>query len=208
MKKITLSIVVVLAFGFAKAQEVRFGLNTGLNLSTWTGDIEGVDLKTRVGINGGGFVAIQFSEKLTLQPEVMFSNQGVIVDDAVVSVDGIGNVEGDVRFYLSYINVPVMVKYYVVKRFNVEVGPQIGFLISAKSVTTVKGYKGENKLDVKESFESIDFGLNFGAGYDFNEKISVGARYNLGLANIAKTEEGDNTKLKNSVFSLLVGFKF
>ncbi|MCV9934171.1 PorT family protein [Flavobacterium sp. LS1R47] len=207
MKKITLSIIAVLAFGFANAQEVKFGVKAGMNLSTWTGDTEGVDLKSKVGFNGGGFVAIQFSEKLTLQPEVLFSTQGVKVDNVEGDVNG-ANYMGNVRFNLSYINVPVMVKYYVVKDFNIEVGPQIGFLTSAETVTKINGFNGKHKENVKEIFESVDFGLNFGAGYDFTENISAGVRYNLGLSNIAKTEEGDNTKLKNSVFSLLVGFKF
>lgn len=210
MKKITLSIVAVLAFGFANAQEVKFGLKAGMNLSSWSGDTDGVDLKSIAGVNAGGFVAIKFSEKLTLQPEVLFSTQGVKIDDQEVDIngDGIWDVIGDVRFNLAYINVPVMVKYYPVKGFNVEVGPQLGILVGAKAVTTVQGYEGESKMDVKKIFESVDFGLNFGAGYDFTENISAGVRYNLGLANIAKTESGDTSKVNNSVFSLSVGYKF
>ncbi len=210
MKKITLSIIAVLAFGFTNAQEVKFGVKAGMNLSTWTGDTEGVNLKSKVGFNGGGFVAIQFSEKLTLQPEVLFSTQGTKIDNQAVDIneDGVVDVVGDVCFNLSYINVPVMVKYYPVKGFNVELGPQIGFLVGAKTVTKLQGYSGESKIDVKEIFESIDFGVNFGAGYDFTENISAGIRYNLGLANIAKTEAGDDSKIKNSVFSLSVGYKF
>jgi hypothetical protein len=50
--------------------------------------------------------------------------------------------------------------------------------------------------------------LNLGAGYDFTEKLSAGLRYNFGLSNIAKTEDGDNIEIKNGVFSLSVGYKF
>jgi len=93
-----------------------------------------------------------------------------------------------------------MAKYYVAKSFSLEAGPQIGFLVSAKS----------EGVDVKDFVESIDFGLNLGAGYDFTEKFSAGLRYNFGLSNIAKTEpgDGDNTDIKNGVFSISVGYKF
>ena len=50
--------------------------------------------------------------------------------------------------------------------------------------------------------------MNFGAGYEFTENIFASARYNLGLANIAKTEAGDDSKVHNGVFSLSVGYKF
>ncbi|MEZ0129910.1 porin family protein [Flavobacterium sp. LBUM151] len=123
-------------------------------------------------------------------------------------VDSGGFYTGDITFKLSYINVPVMFKYYVAEKFNIEAGPQIGFLTSAKTTTKLDGFSGEHDMDVKDMFESIDFGLNLGAGYNFTEHFSVGARYNLGLSNIAKTESGDNTKLHNSVFSLSVGYKF
>ncbi|RZJ55928.1 MAG: PorT family protein, partial [Flavobacterium sp.] len=34
---------------------------------------------------------------------------------------------------LSYLNVPIMAKYYVIEKLSLEAGPQIGFLLSAKN---------------------------------------------------------------------------
>lgn len=207
MKKIILTALAVFAFGLTNAQEVKFGVKGGLNVSNWTGDTEGVDLKSKVGFNAGAFVEIKFSEMFSLQPEILFSSQGTKVDNFETNIDGV-DYTGDVKFNLSYINIPIMFKYYVDEKFNVEVGPQIGFLASAKTATKLEGYSQTVNQDVKDSFESVDFGLNFGLGYDFTDRCFAGARYNLGLSNIAETEAGDDSKVNNSVFSLSVGYKF
>lgn len=207
MKKIILSALAVIAFASAHAQEVKYGVKGGLNISNFSGDTEGVDLKSRFGFNVGGFVEIKISEKFALQPEVLYSTQGATFENVGAEVNGTFYT-GDIDFNLAYINVPVMFKYYAAEKFSVEAGPQIGFLTSAKSKTKLDGFSGSNELDAKDSFESIDFGLNLGAGYDFTENFSIGARYNLGLSNIAKTEVDDDTKLHNGVFSFSVAYKF
>ncbi|PWB25628.1 porin family protein [Flavobacterium sp. HTF] len=208
MKKSILVLAAILVFGLSNAQEAKFGLKGGLNVSNFTGDTEGADLKSRIGFNVGAFVAIKFSEKFTLQPEVLYSAQGANFENVGAEVDGMGFYTGDIKFKLAYINIPVMFKYYVAEKFNIEAGPQIGFLTTAKTATKLDGFSQTVEQDIKDSFETIDFGLNFGAGYDFTEHFSAGARYNLGLSNIAKTESGDDTKLHNSVFSLSIGYKF
>tara|TARA_R110000868_G_scaffold63569_1_gene191755 strand:+ start:113 stop:685 length:573 start_codon:yes stop_codon:yes gene_type:complete len=190
MKKIILTVAAVFAFGFSNAQETKFGVKGGLNLANLAGDIE--NNSSKIGFNVGGFVEIKVSDKFAIQPELLFSTQGTKFE-----ADG-----DDLKFNLSYLNIPVMAKYYVANAFSLEAGPQIGFLTSAKVAL------GSEKEDIKEDFESIDFGFNFGAGYDFTENLSAGVRYNLGLSNIAKTEAGDNTKVQNSVLSLSLGYKF
>jgi opacity protein-like surface antigen len=99
-----------------------------------------------------------------------------------------------------------MFKYYAAERFSLEAGPQLGFLTSSKMKTEVIGQSVTQ--NVKSLFESIDFGLNIGAGYYFTKNVSLGARYNFGLANVGKNEEGSNDSIKNSVFSVSLGYKF
>jgi hypothetical protein len=80
-------------------------------------------------------------------------------------------------------------------------------LTSAKVDVDVVGF-GSGSDDVKEFFKTVDFGMNVGLGYNFSKNVLVSARYNFGLSNIADTEPGDNTKMKNSVFSLSLGYIF
>lgn len=189
MKKIILTVAAVFAFGFTNAQETKFGLKGGLNLANFSGDIE--DDSSLIAFHVGGFAEIKITEKFALQPEVLFSVQGA---------DGDGG-----SFNLSYINIPVMAKYYVADKFNLEVGPQIGFLTSAKVKT------GDVSVEAKKLFNSTDFGINFGGGYDFTPKLSMGLRYNLGVANLFNDEFkdalGSDVKVQNSVFSLSLAYK-
>jgi len=192
MKKILLSAIAVMAFMSVSAQETRFGVKAGLNLSSLTGDVE--DAKSLVGFQVGGFAEIKLTDKFAIQPEVLFSTQGAKFDD----------IEGDYDAKLNYINVPVLAKYFVTEAFTVEAGPQIGFLVSAK-------VDGE---DLKDAYKSVDFGFNFGAGYNFTENLSLGLRYTLGLSSVADTPDefedfgfGDIT-VRNSNLALALAYKF
>ena len=202
MKKIILTVAAVFAFGFANAQETKFGVKGGLNVANLSGDIE--DNSSKVGFHVGGFVEIKVSDKFSVQPELLFSTQGAKFEES-----GSG-FSYESKYNLSYLNIPVMAKYYAADKFSLELGPQIGFLTSAKDdyTATESGVTVSGNEDIKDIFESVDFGLNFGAGYDFTENLSVGLRYNLGLSNIAKTEAGDDTKVQNTVFSVSLGYKF
>jgi opacity protein-like surface antigen len=185
MKKIVLSAVAVLAFGFAKAQDVKFGAKAGLNISSISGES---DSKSKAGLALGVFAEIKVSDKFSVQPEVLYSVLGAKSNGSSDKVN------------LAYINIPVMAKYYVADKFSLEAGPQIGFLTSAKYV------QGSNSINLKEGYKSTDFGLNFGAGYDVTKNIGVGVRYTAGLSNIVKDNGGD--KVRNNNFAIALAYRF
>jgi opacity protein-like surface antigen len=110
----------------------------------------------------------------------------------------------------DYLNIPLMLKYGVTDKLFLEFGPQLGFLLSAKSKIeeTYDGETYSEEQDIKDSFKSIDFGLNFGVSFDVAENIMIGVRYNLGLSNIIDEEDSGDDKLQNAVFSLSVGYRF
>jgi hypothetical protein len=56
--------------------------------------------------------------------------------------------------------------------------------------------------------KSIDFGINFGAGYDFTKKMFLDLRYNLGLAQTQKSLDPGEAIAKNAVIQLSLGYKF
>lgn len=205
MKKIIFSSLLILVVSFTFAQKAEFGIKGGLNIANQNFSGEGAPSPSSIiGFHIGGFVDIKIDEKFSFQPELLFSTQGSKFDMAVDSGESVLYTEN--TFLLSYINIPVMFKYYATEKFSLEAGPQIGFLLDSKLKTEVFGQSVTQ--DAKDLFESIDFGLNLGAGYDFTKKISAGVSYNLGLANVMKTESGDNSEVKNNVFSISVGYKF
>jgi long-subunit fatty acid transport protein len=186
MKKIILSMVAIFAFGFANAQETKFGAKVGLNLSNFTGDV--TDNSMKVGFQVGAFANIGVSEKFAVQPELVYSTAGA-------KFTGGSN-------DLSYLNIPVMAQYKVADKFSLEAGPQIGFLMSAKA----KADSGGGSVDIKDSLNSTDFGFNVGAGYDVAENMNIGVRYTIGLSNILK--DSGNTKVGNSNIALAFGYRF
>jgi opacity protein-like surface antigen len=193
MKKIILT-VAVFTIGFVNAQEVKYGAKAGLNFANLTGDVE--DASMKIGFNVGGFAEIKVSDKFSVQPELLYSTQGAKSEE---SFEG-ETIESE--WNLSYLNIPIMAKYYVSEKFSLEAGPQIGFLLGSKvKVESIE-------VDFKDNTESIDFGLNIGSAYDFTENLFAGLRYNIGLSNVAKTESGDDTKINNSVISLSLGYRF
>ena len=200
MKKVILTAITVMSFAFANAQDVKFGLKGGINLSNFTGDIE--DASSKVGFQVGGFAEFKLSDKFAIQPELLYSTQGAKYKESEV------NYLYKETINLGYLNVPVMAKYYVIDKLSIEAGPQIGFLLSAKDKweETYLGEKYSGKESIKDSFKSVDFSLNVGAGYDFTENVSAGIRYNFGVSNIS--DFGDNGKIHNNVISLSVGYKF
>jgi len=183
MKKVLLvTVMAVLGLSNVNAQEIHFGAKGGLNFASISGDnAGGKDLVTA--FNFGVLAEIPISQKFSFQPELMYSGQGYGFHDKTVA--------------LHYLNIPLIGKYYLTKGLSIEAGPQIGFLLSAKNDNT----------DVKDSFNTFDFGLNFGVGYKLDNGLNFGARYNLGLSDINNID-GFTDKNKNGVFQLSVGYFF
>jgi hypothetical protein len=95
-----------------------------------------------------------------------------------------------------------LAKYNITDSFNLELGPQIGFLVSAKEKS------GGNTTDMKDATKSTDFSLVLGAGYGIGSSVVLDARYNFGLTQLQKDLGSGESASKNSVFQFSVGYKF
>ena len=179
MKKfILLSVFVFLCIaGFS---QVIFGVKGGLNLATFTGnDVE--DAKFHPSFHVGGLVNFMISDKITLQPEVLYSGKGA---------------KSDSRTYnLGYVTVPVFVQYNTPSGFFIEAGPQVGFLVSAKQKIS-----GGGTLDFKDQVKSTDFSWVGGLGYKTLSGFGAGARYDFGFYNIANQGIIRNKAIMISLF--------
>jgi len=177
MKKIlVLAVFTILGFANVTAQEIKFGVKGGLNFSTITGKND-ENINDVTSYHFGVVSEIPMSEKFSFQPELMYSRQGYTYNNNIIA--------------LNYLNIPLMGKYYVTKGLSLEAGPQIGFLLSAKN----EGVK------VTNSYNTFDFGANFGLGYKLENGLNFGARYNLGITKI-------DTQNRNGVIQVSVGYFF
>ena len=183
-----------------------FGIKGGLNISsqenTLLSGITSTKSSSLLGFHIGGFFEHKISEKFSIQPELLFSTQGGKLsynEDFLTPANPLDPSIRDIEIKSSlyYINVPITFKYYLIDKFTIEFGPQVGFLVSSniKNSSTVLIYKND--------YKSLDYGLNFGAGYVVTNNISIGIRYNMGLNNISNS----STEIKNNVFSLSTLYK-
>ena len=180
----------ILVTGSLNAQHVNLGVKAGLNVYNIINSNNDAAYKSKAGFNMGLIGHIHLDKQLALQPEIVYSGQGTKYNT--------GNVE--TKLNLNYINVPVLLQYMFDNGFRLQAGPQVGFLISAKSKA------GAVSTDIKNNLRTIDFGIGAGVGYVHPESgFGVDARYNLGLS---KINDNNSVKSYNRGFQLGVFYLF
>lgn len=162
------------------AQDINLGLKGGLNVYNINND-NNSEYDSKVGFHAGLIGHIHLTRQFAVQPELVYSVQGAKYTNAGI----------ESKLNLGYINIPVLLQYMFDNGFRLQAGPQVGFMLNAKTEI------GDVKTDVKDNFKTVDFGLGFGAGYVTTSGFGIDARYNLGLSNI---NENDATKSTNRGF--------
>jgi len=190
MKKVLLSIVAIFAFAAASNAQ-NFGVSLGANFANVGGD-DVEETESKFNFTAGLFAEFMLSDKVGLQPELVSSGQGYKFDDEDSGFE--------LKQKLGYLNIPVLANIYIADNFYAQAGPYLGFLMSAES--SISGSLGTTDTDNKDDFESTDFGAILGLGVKAG-KFNFGARYQLGLADIAA-----DASVKNRVFNIHAGFRF
>lgn len=145
------------------------------------------------------------------------SNEITFIDPSTLpSLAGVG---GELGVSLHYIDVPITANYYLFKGFSLKAGVQMGFLTQAKMKGLEQFWDSDN---LKDYLQKIDISIPVGISYEIS-KVKIDARYHWGLTNIGDkmlrkytyTSTGDiatinqigiNTNMKNSYFTLTVGY--
>ena len=214
MRKIALLIIMAVC-GLSQVRSQDFGVKAGYNYSTFSGETS--SLSTIEGLSGfyiGGLVELPISNVLSIQPELIFSRQGVALRQ---EIKGFGfNVSinnADIR--LDYLNIPVMAKVNLGPLF-LQGGVQFGFLVSKPKVNRLTNTSLFTLLD-KDSYNSFDFGVGVGLGFNFNRRFFAEARYTHSLTNVFDPNDdyfkasgigSNNNNFKNAVLSIGLGVKF
>lgn len=210
MKKIILAIAIAFTgFSVGKAQfmeSLQIGVKGGYNYSSLSiPDMP--DAFKSDGLHGfhlGLFVEVPIMDKLSVQPEVVYSTRGDSYNfkNQISLMDGTYLFEIESTNKLNYLNIPIMFKYYVIDGLSIDLGPQIGFLTSSNIKGKVNVTLGEQTtekeytVDAKDYYKTIDYGLGLGATYKIEavEGLAISARYNYGLSNISSGKVKDNSE--------------
>ena len=191
---VALATVTFLPVAAAAQTPITFGVKAGVTASTLSAnDSADLDVKTIWGAAAGVFLGKNLTPNLGLQLEGLVTQRG-----AKDNTFG-----GNAKIRLAYLDVPLTVRYGSTTtnetHFHVFTGPQVGFKLKAETIDDVFG-----TTDISDDVESMDFGWTLGAGVERN-RLSLDARYTLGLMNLNATSPGDT--IKNRSFMVLIGFR-
>jgi len=179
------------AFGQGKT---GFGIKMGINNSR----IQNSGLDNKVGLYAGMFLAVRFTDAYTLQPELLYSNQG-----------GKANFGSNKNLNINYISIAIANKFFVGKNngFHFILGPELDFNFEDNFFNLINSTGGNLKIT------PIDAVVFVGVGYEFNFGLTLELRYKQGLIDLDfkdKGEYGSNTEANqlNNVVQIGLAYKF
>ncbi|MFP4503256.1 MAG: porin family protein [Cyclobacteriaceae bacterium] len=240
MKKLsTLFVLMFLATGIY-AQDMmtpKYGVKAGLNLSGFIADdalsIYQDNGAARLGVNGGFFAIFPVSENFSIQPEVLYSLQGISFVDPELYVDynyvenifGPDYVEPDVDAYgdvvarenLHYLNVPILANIVLTEGISIQIGPQFGFLMNGTARFDTEGDANniientfpdfQESVNITDQRNSFTFAASAGFQAVLPSDLMLGLRYNYGLVDVVD-DEADEVNLLNQVGQFYIGYTF
>ncbi|MBS7254056.1 porin family protein [Flavobacterium branchiicola] len=194
----------------AQNEKVKVGVKVGVNISTLTIDHSELNSSSKTGLTGGVMVEIPMAKKFALQPELLYSHQGVKTSFSDADVT---NSVFTSTIKLNYLNIPVMLKYYVVDGLSIQAGPQIGILLKANNTyqDNFLGYENQESFNLYKYSSGIDTAVNFGLGYQLMDKFYADLRYTISYSDVFKDGNANyfiDNDMKNRVFQITIGYFF
>jgi opacity protein-like surface antigen len=228
MRKQLLSITAIVAAFFSTSACAQVRVSPGvvvgvdfMNMSVTPASPIAPD--SRTGFTAGAVLDIAFSKNFSLQPGIVYSGRGFTVSTSGTE-SGLSYSAKD-NDALHYLAIPIdfKAKYAASPNFMpyALVGLNTAFFLSGSDHGTgsvsgyVQGYGPVNltidtTADISKNFNSMDFGLDLGAGLEFpTQSVTpfIEFVYYLGIANIADDPSGTATATNNG-FEIKAGIKF
>ncbi|GAA3969730.1 porin family protein [Mucilaginibacter dorajii] len=178
---------------FAKKimSRLEFGIKAGVNVSNF----QNFNLPTDplIGFHAGASVAYKFTDHFMVQEDFLYSLQGAKLK---------GGILGTQDIKLSYVQVPILLKYRTTSGFYVEAGAQTGILLKEE----IAGFNTTNE----KVFKKIDASAVGGLGFQSKMGLGIGARYAYGFTKAGNfpTSAAINNDFKNSTIQASLSYTF
>ena len=174
---------------FAVSAQAQLGVRAGIGSSNFSnGDVQR-GFSSLIRPHLGAYYGMKATEKLTVEPGLFYSGKGMTT---------VNDKNKEFTESLSYVDIPVLVRYAVNADFNVFVGPQAGFLLS-RTYT-----KGSDKITDTAPVGGYEIGGVLGVGYQLTGELNLQASYDFGIATFKYFQADVN----NTVFKLSLGYTF
>lgn len=172
------------------AQGFSMGIKAGADINK----LDGAEFKDgfSFGYQAGAFAQIKLSKKLSIQPEVLFSQVNIDTSNKFSDVYEFDNLS---EVQLKYLKIPLLLNYSPSKLLTIQAGPQFGILIDQNINLINNG---------KEAFRTGDFSVLAGAQLNLGG-FHIYGRYGIGLSNLNDLDNRD--RWRNQNIQLGVGVK-
>ena len=188
MKKVVLALVALLAVSSVAAQDIRYGLVGGFNIS-WEKmkmDVGSISSDSYVGFHLGVRAEMDLSQAITdgffVDGKLLYSLKGAYATNAH---DNLGYLE--MPFNFGY-RLPVSQTVSL----TAGLGPYFALGILGKSVAKVDGMKVKSDI-FGDSIQRFDFGLNYNLGVELWRQWQFFVGFEHSLVNIMKNEIASET---------------
>ena len=203
------ALALLIMSGQAQAQNMRAGINAGVDFSTLGGDIAelvGTGAETKTGFSAGAFFGVDVSRMFRLQLNGQYVQKGAKFEESGASA----------TFDVPYIEflLPVTLLIPIENSSitpRIYVGPSLAFEMSCDLKVEFDGQSETMSCDDGGApTKSTDYGVFFGGGIDFavgSGALTLDVLYNLGLADLNDYPDDSNT-VKNRNIQILLGYAF
>lgn len=159
--------------------ERYYGLRLGLNVSSLSSDIVDLDLDSRTGLALGAVYGMQLSNSTPIWLEL-----GAYYSEKGGQSDRMGET---VKCRLSYLEVPIVVKYSFDVLDDLYVQPFLGGYLALGVGGQTKEYVSRQSYSSYNQVNRPDGGLRVGCGMEY-QMLYAEIGFDFGLANISKSD--------------------
>jgi hypothetical protein len=190
IQRVQSQVVIALLFGDKlNSPNLKFGLDGGINFYSLTGNSNAT---FAYGFNLGLYFDIRLK-----QNSPWYIHTGLLLKSPMgcqsLKPYALNNPEldtmfanGNVKRELRYINLPLLVRYYIADQIFIEAGPMAGVLVKATDVfqtTAVEDNDVSYRNNIYKNTNLFDIGIMGGLGYHFMKGtgMNIGFRYYYGF---------------------------
>jgi hypothetical protein len=164
-------LLIILSIQTTYGQKMKYGVVAGLDLANWfntnlSDEYNGSIFEgPLISFNFNGYLGYRWSDRWGNSIEPGYIRKGE---------------NRESRITLHYVQLPVLTDFYVSNKFFVSIGPELSYLLSAKT-----NQVGLNK--VTDYFDTrFEFSGVVGVNYNIHKNLDTGIKFNHGISCIDK----------------------
>ena len=176
----------------------KWGIEGGLNIANTVSSYNSnYSTSSILGFNAGLTFDIPVAYPMSFEPEVLFSQQGYQASTT----------DGTLTQRNNYVDIPLLLKFRLVRGFNFLVGPQIN--IPVNSTTTFNsGFNTSSESYYNNNNNSSYIAGALGFSIDLNPNVDIHARYLIDLTSNTEDPNSPLPNYRNQVWQFGLGIKF